>query len=322
MGLFNFSRRKSTSPSSHVPERSITSRLSVGGVTPSRSISRSLVRSPSLNTPLSSNAQTLQSSLEPLDAPPPYAPQETGSRAYAGASLTATSDSPYAFLSQFDTLFLIDDSGSMAGRSWRETAAALAAVAPICTSHDADGIDIYFLNHRNPADSSGAYTKISTPSHVHEIFTMVSPRGGTPTGTRLNHILQPYLKRLETAAMLNPLANLDTVIRPLNIIVITDGVPSDDVESVIVNAARKLDKLNAQPWQVGIQFFQVGNEPDAAEELRELDDALAEAKGVRDIVDTVPFAGQNGVATSLTAAGVLKTVLGAIHRKYDRQNAK
>ena len=31
--------------------------------------------------------------------------------------------SPYAFLTQpgFDTIFVIDDSGSMAGRCWRET---------------------------------------------------------------------------------------------------------------------------------------------------------------------------------------------------------
>jgi hypothetical protein len=42
-----------------------------------------------------------------------------------------------------------------------------------------------------------------------------------------------------------------------------------------VRAAKRLDACNAEPWQVGIQFFQVGNEPEAAEELRELDDGLA-----------------------------------------------
>ena len=254
-----------------------------------------------------------------MDAPPAYTPQDTTTS--AAYSTSTSSDSPYAFLSQFDTIFLIDDSGSMAGRSWRETEEALSAITPVCTSHDADGIDIYFLNHRNPADSLGAYTKITTPVHVREIFTTVSPRGGTPTGTRLNHILNPYIKSLEAAAKANPSANLDTIVRPLNIIVITDGVPSDDVESVIVNAARKLDKLNAQPWQVGVQFFQVGNEPDAAEDLRELDDSLAEQKGVRDMVDTVPFKGENGVTATLTADGILKIVLGAIHRKYDRRSA-
>jgi len=34
------------------------------------------------------------------------------------------------------------------------------------------------------------------------------------------------------------------------ILVAQDGVPSDDVESVIVAAAKKLDKWDAEPWQV------------------------------------------------------------------------
>lgn len=78
-----------------------------------------------------------------IDAPPAYSPAKEGTM--IPGAMETTSDSPYAFLTEFDTVFLIDDSGSMAGRSWRETAAALSAITPICTSHDADGIDIYFL---------------------------------------------------------------------------------------------------------------------------------------------------------------------------------
>jgi hypothetical protein len=209
----------------------------------------------------------------------------------------------------------------MAGRSWRETQAALASIAPVCTAHDADGLDIFFLNHRNPRGlaSLGGYTKVTTPREVQEIFTLVSPQGGTPTGRRLSQILIPYLQRLESAMKTKPAANIDAIVRPLNIIVITDGVPTDDVESVIVSAARKLDSLNAQPWQVGIQFFQVGNEPEAAEDLRDLDDALSEQKGIRDMVDTVPYTGRNGAA--MTGESILKVVLGSVHKKYDRRNA-
>ena len=98
-------------------------------------------------------------------------------------------DDRYAFLSTFDTIFLIDDSGSMAGRSWRETGKALETITPICTAHDADGIDIYFLN--NP--DSSYYRNVTTPAAVTEIFTSVRPMGGTPTGQRLNQILRPYL---------------------------------------------------------------------------------------------------------------------------------
>ena len=221
--------------------------------------------------------------------------------------MQTAADSQYAFLTQFDTIFLIDDSGSMAGRSWRETKEALAAITPICTAHDADGIDIYFLNHRSSAGGSlGGYNNITTTGAVDEIFHMVRPIGGTPTGTRLNHIMKPYLDRVEAqwrSASANPSLTIEPV-KPLNIIVITDGVPSDDVESVIIRAAKRLDQYNADAWQVGIQFFQVGNEPDAAEDLRELDDGLASQEGVRDMVDTVPWTGEQG--TGLNANGILK----------------
>jgi hypothetical protein len=44
--------------------------------------------------------------------------------------MSTTADSEYAFLTQFDTVFLIDDSSSMAGRSWRETKEALSTITP------------------------------------------------------------------------------------------------------------------------------------------------------------------------------------------------
>jgi len=221
-------------------------------------------------------------------------------------------DSPYAFLREFDTIFLIDDSGSMSGRSWRETSAALSAIAPICTAYDADGIDIYFLNHRNPGSTHGGYTNITTTEDVQNLFQAVRPLGGTPTGTRLNHILRPYLN--EVAESIERQAHgHEVTVKPLNIIVITDGVPSDDVESVIVRAAKKLDSHDAELWQVGIQFFQVGWEPKAAENLAELDDALSGTYNIRDMVDTVPWSGQE-----LTAQMLLKVCLGSVVRRYDR----
>ncbi len=193
----------------------------------------------------------------------------------------------------------------MAGRSWRETAAALKSITPICTAHDADGIDIHFLNHPDNVE----YRNITRTETVEQIFSSVRPFGGTPTGTRLNQILKPYLQTYST---------LPETTRPLNIIVITDGVPSDDVESVIINAAKKLDKFDAPAWQVGIQFFQVGEERGAAKALEELDDELEKLSGgARDIVDTVPWKGESG--TGLNGEGILKVVLGAVTRRLDRK---
>jgi uncharacterized protein YegL len=228
------------------------------------------------------------------EPPPAYSPARVIAPAIASSS-AAVNDDRYSFLTSFDTVFLIDDSGSMAGRSWRETAQALEAITPICVAHDADGIDIYFLNEKDNA----WYHNIKSAATVSEIFSAVRPRGGTPTGQRLNQILRPYLVRLA--------ANSET--KPLNIIVITDGEPSDDVESPIITAAKKLDKLDAPAWQVGIQFFQVGREPGAREHLRQLDDELEEIAGgeLRDIVDTVPWLGEGD--QELNSEGILKGTL-------------
>jgi len=230
----------------------------------------------------------------------------------------------------FDTVFVIDDSSSMRGRSWDEVRACLAAIAPVCAAHDEDGLDVYFLNHRSDAGTdpsagkaAGGYRNVTSAAAVDRIFAAVHPRGYTPTGTRLYHVLKAYVRRYEAAARAaggDPDGVDAAGLKPINVIVVTDGVPSDDPQSVIAAVARRLDRLDAPPHQVGVQFFQVGDEPGAAEALRELDDALAEQQGVRDMVDTVTFnAAVADGAPTLTADAVLKTVLGAVHKKHDRR---
>lgn len=245
-------------------------------------------------------------------------PAPSASSARSDPSITSPED-PYAFLSSFDTVFLIDDSGSMAGRSWREVKEALRAIAPICTAHDENGIDVYFLNARSGATAEGGYCNIRSADQVEFLFTNVRPSGGTPTGTRINQILKPYLRHYEKqiARTGNP---DDCGVKPVNMIVITDGVPTDDPESVIVSIAKKLDRLEAPPHQVGIQFFQVGRELGAAEALKELDDGLAQqAGGIRDLVDTVTWDGRDGAAHVLSADAILKVVLGAVVKRLDRR---
>ena len=252
------------------------------------------------------------------EAPPPYSPAPEASSPVTPRSPTPViapprgevQDDPYAFLNSFDTIFLIDDSGSMAGGRWRETAAALEKITPICTAHDADGIDLYFLNTPDQA----SFRNITTKERLDYVFGKVTPRGGTPTGQKLNNILKPYLKRY---------AEKPDTTKPVNIICITDGEPSDDVESPLIAAAKKLDKLDAPAWQVGVQFFQVGRDEEAKRHLKQLDDELAEIAGddeLRDIVDTVPFKGEDG--SKLTAEGILKVVLGAVNRRLDRKKSK
>ncbi|KAL5094322.1 hypothetical protein Trisim1_006911 [Trichoderma cf. simile WF8] len=231
-------------------------------------------------------------------------------------------EDPFAFLSYFDTIFVIDDSGSMTtGKRWEEVAGVLRAITPICTAHDKDGIDLYFLNHKSKAENTPegkapyGYYNIETPEEITEIFRKVKPNGMTPTGSRLRSILRPYVGGLPTPK--DKSRNIDDV-KPINIIVITDGEPSDDPNLVIKKYAEDLDRLDAPVHQVGIQFFQVGDAPKAAEALQELDDF---AKSFRDMVDTVSWDANPSRPfrpKTLSADTILKVVLGAVIRRLDK----
>jgi uncharacterized protein YegL len=287
----------------------------------------------------------------PASPPPAYSENTSGSAlaaprggdglAQSSPRPSTSSDDEYSFLATFDTVFLIDDSGSMAGRNWTETRLALDDILPKCIQHDTNGIDVYFLNHKttdkgNVADGKAAtgYLNVTRRNtndlprgraaghqkSVEEIFTTVKPGAGTPTGTRLNHILRAYLRNYEEK-------HKTEEVKPMNIIVITDGMPTDEVEGVIIQAAERLDEVKAPPYQVGIQFFQVGNSREASEALRELDDELSNrGKGsnkIRDIVDTVSFDYRpDGRVPKLTSEGILKTVLGAVVKRQDRKSLR
>ncbi|KAL7272552.1 hypothetical protein RUND412_004632 [Rhizina undulata] len=251
--------------------------------------------------------------------PPPYTDVKSLSIFDSVPSTVATSSAPpshrdapsaqedkYKALANFDTLFLIDDSGSMWGSNWEQTSQALSAIVPICTKYDSDGVDIYFLNNETP------HKKVRSAEEVFTIFKKVSPYGTTPTGGRLGEILEAYFQ----------LYRLDRSAKPLNIIIITDGEPSDPkkLEDNIVKYARELDSLKAKDRQVGIQFFQVGSDEGATDALEDLDNALVEEYGIRDMVDTVSWKKMEG--KGLTGEGMLKAVLGAVDKQLDRKRAR
>ncbi|KAF7875099.1 hypothetical protein EAF04_002271 [Stromatinia cepivora] len=234
--------------------------------------------------------------------------------------------SPYALLSTFDTVLLIDDSSSMEWYSkptaWQQVFFALQTIAPIITSYDADGIDVYFMNHTSKHrgnESEGVaptgYYNIQSSASVEEIWTMVDrPCGITPTGKRIKDILSPYMKRLKKELK----AGRD--VKPLNLIVITDGAASDDPESEIVKIAKELDALDAPLTQVGIQFFQVGKVAEAKQALEDLDDALEHRYKIRDMVDTVTWNGRDSEA-GLSGEGIVKAVLGSVIKRLDHKPA-
>ncbi|KAI1777230.1 hypothetical protein F4818DRAFT_439589 [Hypoxylon cercidicola] len=237
-----------------------------------------------------------------------------------------TSEDPYAFLKHFDTAFLIDDSAAM-GNYWSQVGALLDQIAPICTEHDRNGIDIYFVNHHpcgyvfynligSPKDRAG-YQNIGqvmgSPSmrdNVAGIFSSITPQGKCRLDHRLSHILDGYIDEMRRQL------RRGHKIKPLNLIVITAGITDDNPIDTLTRTARKLDEMKAPSYQVGVQFFRMGQNENARQALEFVDDDLAEAMDFRDMVDTVTWSGKPG---ELSPDAVLKVVLGAVERSIDKQ---
>ncbi|QRV79163.1 von willebrand factor type A domain protein [Ceratobasidium sp. AG-Ba] len=239
------------------------------------------------------------------------APRTRGSADYhlsprAPPSRRGSREDPLEMLRRYKTVMVVDDSSSMEGESWAEARDALAGLADAAAKYDQEGIDVHFLNDRRVG------VNMKNGVEVKRLFDYVRPNGITPTGQKLEELLLDYMARLEEAASLE----VPTLIKPVNFIVITDGAPTDDPESVIVSIARRLDAGHFPLMQVGIQFVQIGTAEDTAEALKELDDGLAQVHGIRDMVDTTPYTG-----SQFNTELLVKILLGGINRRVDRYGA-
>ncbi|KAG1743553.1 uncharacterized protein EDB91DRAFT_1335728 [Suillus paluster] len=156
------------------------------------------------------------------------------------------------------TRLIMDDSSSMTGSLWNEAEQALATLVDVASQYNASaaGIDIQFLNCN--ATMTGV---TSCPRAVRKF----QPCGPTTVGNRLSMILGDYFRDLYAAKGREDGCKN---IKPLNVLIITDGASSDDVESVIVYFARRLEADKWPLGQVGIQFVQIGNSRHAAQFLR------------------------------------------------------
>ncbi|KAK0499942.1 hypothetical protein EDD18DRAFT_808331 [Armillaria luteobubalina] len=217
-------------------------------------------------------------------------------------------ENEYLYLARFDTVLIVDDSGSMKGEGrWRIAGEALAELAYVAAQYDGDGIEIQFLN--NPIVKHGLKTK----EEIKQLFESITPEGLTPIGSKLDGLITAYI------AEYKKLRHTDQQPKPVNYILLTDGVPTDSKpltpEEVIVEAAKALDEIYAPQIQVGIQFVQVGADANATRYLQGLDDTLKHKYDIRDIVDTTPArAGHD-----LDGQDMIKILTGGINRRVDNE---
>ncbi|KAK2467671.1 hypothetical protein APHAL10511_000526 [Amanita phalloides] len=204
-----------------------------------------------------------------------------------------------SYLRNYEVLFIIDDSGSMHDlgsmqRSrWIEARDALLEIAQYALDLKVRSVNLRFLN--NSAYDRGLQGTEALMSR----FDSVIPDGGTPTGAVLDIVLTEHLDRIDRTV---PDHTEYSKIPPLDIIVLTDGVPTDDPADVIAKAVKRLNGSRYHPNTMGIQFIQIGNEKDAKAVLKGL------VKGDNgSIVDTVPYKG------ALTSQELQRIVLNGLH---------
>jgi len=201
-------------------------------------------------------------------------------------------DTITGYLSNYHVFFVIDDSGSMQQENrWPETRDALLEIAEHALQQDSDQIDMRFLN------SPLMYRGIKGSDTIMSIFDQVQPRGRTPTGATLEKVLNDYMTKLDNTVGTPEYYNL----KPLDIVVLTDGVPTDDPKKVLVEAVGRMKRANHHPNSVGVQIIQIGNDDGAIEALKDLMHG-----DVGSMVDTVPYEGV------LSAKKLERILLGAL----------
>ncbi|EKM59504.1 uncharacterized protein PHACADRAFT_25617 [Phanerochaete carnosa HHB-10118-sp] len=273
----------------------------------------------------------------PSCAPPAYAAGSSAPASVLTRHLTRQPvqnvEDPLELLRQFNTVIILDDSTSMSHYSyerhmpdgnfekvtwWQEARIALVNLAVKAAEYDDDGIDIHFLN----SSRVGRNLKVlfETREAVQNVFKGINTRPGTPIGARLDTVIREYMKEYASwrkPSFLDKMRRKKTL-KKLNILVITDGYPTDEPKQVISDLVREMDKLEMEYNRVGVQFVQIGNSHDAKKYLEELDGDKQQHAALRDIVDTTQY-----IAGPLDAnpETMVKILLGGIHRRIDHEGA-
>jgi hypothetical protein len=202
----------------------------------------------------------------------------------------------FSRLALFDTVFVIDDTGSMqeaadlnepaassGNTRWDVLTKSMQYIGNIAAEYDPDGVDIHFLmsTHLNKTNIKSGQEVLNLLAEV----DLTQGSGGTFFATVLAEILGPYVARYQDYFNATKRREKADKVRPLNVILLTDG-KADDAKSTmktIIKIGKQLDKMNAPDTQIGLQFLQVGDDEAAAKWLKSLDDDLENDHDVRDV---------------------------------------
>ncbi len=190
-------------------------------------------------------------------------------------------------LANRDYTLILDKSGSMSTRDqpggksrWQAAQESTIALASKCEEFDPDGITVYTFSSK-----FRRYDNV-TSAKVEQIFQENEPVGGTNLTAVLQDAINNYFQRRSQGRTKTG----------ETILVVTDGEPDDrkSVFEVIIQATKQLQSDE----ELAISFIQVGNDPQARQFLKALDEQLMSVGAKFDIVDTVSIADMEDVTLS------------------------
>ncbi|KZV92566.1 hypothetical protein EXIGLDRAFT_836361 [Exidia glandulosa HHB12029] len=207
-------------------------------------------------------------------------------------------------LDQYDTVFLVDDSRGMKSH-WQHVESALLTLAAAVANRNGGGVGLRFLN------SDEVVKKTEVGQDLKRALSKVQPKGAAVVGDGLKTLMEEYFDDVQAA--LKKSANDFFAKKALNVIVLTTGEFSEDPEETVGEIRPTLAKLNCYTVpegverRVGIQFVQLGSDPEAPQTLKTLDDQFVN----EDVFDTTQW------DESADPKVVYKILFGAIDDKVD-----
>jgi hypothetical protein len=221
-----------------------------------------------------------------------------------------------ASLALYDIVIYADDSTSMKyadnGERIDDLKLILERVSEVATLFDEDGISIRPMNSRTSADN------IRTAADADRFVAAIKFSGMTPLGTQMEQrILEPML--------FAPIKRRNLP-KPLLVITITDGEPTNESDHKIFQVIKNAKKITSAsqygPGAVAFEFAQVGKDTEAQAFLGRLDTD----RDVGAMVDATSY--YELEAEEYRRRGVnltpelwlVKLMVGAIDPSYDEQD--
>ena len=217
-----------------------------------------------------------------------------------------------AVLGLYDIVIFGDDSGSMGSEEpkednlsrWEILKQVVKTIGFWSSLMDADGVVVRFINSN--VEGNG----ISNAAEIDGIFRTVRPSGGTPLGEQLD---QKIIRKIVV-----PVIQSQQLQRPVLILNITDGVPSNSVsvKQTILNCRNFCAQTKYGENAVAFSFAQIGTDRSATEYLGQLD-TDHEVGHLIDCTSEFSIEKQECGAGFTEAVWIVKLMIGAIDSAYD-----